>query len=236
MNKRMDKQLVSVIMPVKNGERFLRESIGSILKQDYSLVEVIIVDGQSTDATEQIAKSFKEVRYIYQDENPGIPQAKNLGIKIAKGEFIAFASHDDIWGPKKLSTQIDYMNCHQVQYTITMVKYFLEPGSPLKTGFNEKLLNGNYIGKMPETLVARKSLFDSIGSFSTDFNFMEDIDWFNRADKNNIPMAVIDDVLLFKRVHDTNVSYDSSKISRINKEIMSLLKESVDRNRVLSKK
>ena len=49
-------------------------------------------------------------------------------------------------------------------------------------------------------------------------------------------MAVIDDVLLFKRVHDTNVSYDSSKISRINKEIMYLLKESVDRNRVLSKK
>lgn len=227
----MNKPLVSVVMPVKNGERFLHESINSILKQDYPSIEIIIVDGQSTDNTPEIIKSYPEVQYIYQDNNPGIPYAKNLGISIAHGEFVAFTSHDDIWAENKLKMQIDYLIKHpHVQYTITKIKFFLEPGCSIPFGFNKKLMNGEHIGKMPETLVTRKSLFDSIGVFSTEFNFMEDIDWFNRADLNNIPMAVIDEVLLHKRIHDTNVSYDSFKNPKINREILSLLKKSIDRN------
>lgn len=221
--------LVSVIMPVKNGESYLNESIDSILNQDYHDIEIIIVDGQSTDNTGNIARSYKQVKYIYQESNPGIPYAKNLGIDNAEGEFIAFISHDDIWLPHKLSTQIEYMNTHLLQYTITKIKFFLEPGCTIKPGFNENLLAGDYIGKMPETLVARKSLFDTIGKFNTEFTFMEDIDWFNRASLNNIPMAVIDEVLMYKRIHDTNVSYDSSKIIKINREIFHLLKESINR-------
>lgn len=231
----MNLPLVSVVMPVKNGERFLQELIASILKQDYPSIEIIIVDGQSTDHTKQIAKSFKQVRYIYQDNNPGIPYAKNLGIEIADGEFIAFASHDDLWSPNKLSMQINYMLLHpKVQYTITRMKFFLEPGCSVRPGFNKELLNGNHIGKMPETLVARKSLFDLIGKFNTEFTYMEDIEWFNRADLNNIPMTVIEEVLLYKRIHDSNVSYDSSKIIRINQEILHLLKESIDHKSTLS--
>lgn len=226
----MDKPLVSVIMPVKNGERFISECLNSIISQDYPSIEIIVVDGQSTDRTDQIVKSFNNVQYIYQEKDPGIPFAKNLGLSMAKGEFVAFISHDDIWPSHKLSTQIDYMIRNKVQYTITRVKYFLEPGSFIRPGFNKQLLSGDFVGKMPETLVAYKSLFDSIGVFSTELSYMEDIDWFNRADQNNIPMAVIEEVLLHKRVHDDNVSYNPSKISRINREILGLLKKSIDRN------
>jgi glycosyltransferase involved in cell wall biosynthesis len=226
----MDKSLVSVIIPVKNGERFLGECISSIVNQDYSPIEIIVVDGQSTDATAQIAKSYKEVNYIYQETNPGIPYAKNLGLSIAKGEFVAFISHDDIWPAHKLSTQIEYMIRNQLQYTITRVRFFLEPGAAILPGFNKELLNGDYVAKMPESLVAYKSLFDSIGVFSTELTYMEDIDWFNRADLIKTPMAVIEEVLLYKRIHDTNVSYNPSKIMRINREILGLLKKSIDRN------
>lgn len=232
----MNKPLVSVIMPVKNGERFLQQSIESILNQDYPSKELIIVDGQSTDNTRQIARSYDQVKYIYQDENPGIPQAKNIGIQTASGEFIGFASHDDLWISPKLSRQVEYIIESNVQYTITRVKFFLEPGSQIRPGFNSSLLNGDYIGKMPETLVARKSLFDTIGIFSTEFTYMEDIDWFNRAEQHNIPMGIIEEVLLYKRVHDHNVSYDPLKISRINREILYLLKQSIDRNAVLLRK
>jgi glycosyltransferase involved in cell wall biosynthesis len=227
----MDKPLVSVIIPVKNGEDFLSDAINSILNQDYSSVEIIVVDGQSTDDTAQIAKSFKQIRYVYQHQQPGIPYAKNLGIEIANGEFIAFASHDDLWLPQKISKQIDYMiNNSQVQYTITKVKFFLETGCTIPPGFNIKLLKGDYVGKMPETLVARKSLFNLIGVFNTGFTYMEDIDWFNRADLNKIPAVIIDEVLLHKRIHNTNVSYDSVKNQLINREIISLLKKSIERN------
>lgn len=227
----MDKPLVSVIIPVKNGEDFLSDAINSILNQDYPSVEIIIIDGQSTDDTAQIAKSFKQIRYVYQHQQPGIPYAKNLGIEMANGEFISFSSHDDLWLAHKLSAQMNYMiNNPHIQYTITMVKFFLEKGCSIPLRFNEKLLKGDYIGKMPETLVAHKSLFDKIGVYNTDFNYMEDIDWFNRAELNNIPSAVIDEVLIYKRIHSANVSYDSTKTPKINREILGLLKKSIERN------
>jgi len=227
----MNTPLVSVIMPVKNGERFLPDSINTILKQDYPSVEIIVVDGQSTDRTQQIVKSYKQIKYICQDNDTGIPNAKNLGIATAGGEFISFISHDDIWAENKLSKQVNYMLLHpDVQYTITLVKFFLEPGCSIPPHFNEALLNGNYVAKMPESLVARKSLFDSIGVFNTKFTYMEDIDWFNRADRNNNQMALIEEVLLFKRIHGTNVSYDPNKNPKINREILGILKKSIDMN------
>jgi len=231
----MHSSLVTIIMPVKNGEPYLSESIQSILDQDYPSIEIIVVDGQSSDNTKQIAESYKNVRYVYQQQNPGIPQAKNIGIQMALGEFIGFASHDDLWAPNKLSRQLKYMERNNVDYTITRVKYFLQPGSSVRPGFNKDLLEGDYVGKMPETLLARRSVFDRIGIFNTEFTYMEDIDWFNRAALNQIPMGVIEEVLLFKRVHDNNVSYDPSKINRINREILFLLKKSIDRNSQFNK-
>ena len=72
----MNERLISVIVPVYNGERFLRESIDSILNQQYKELEVIVVDDGSTDSSSKIAKSYKNVRYIYQ-ANQGPPVARN---------------------------------------------------------------------------------------------------------------------------------------------------------------
>jgi glycosyltransferase involved in cell wall biosynthesis len=99
----MNKPLVIIIIPVKNSERFLASAIKSVLEQDYRPIEIIVVGGQSTDGTAQIAKSFKGVRYIYQSGDPGLAHARNLGINLAKGEFIAIISHDDQWAPNKVS-------------------------------------------------------------------------------------------------------------------------------------
>ena len=75
--------LVSVIIAVKNGERYLTSAIKSVLNQDYHPVEIIVVDGQSEDRTAQIAKSFGQVRYILQ-VNKGISDGYNVGINVAK--------------------------------------------------------------------------------------------------------------------------------------------------------
>lgn len=220
--------LVSVIIAVKNGERFLAEAINSILAQDYQPFEIIVVDGQSTDRTAEIAHSFKEVRYIRQ-VNKGVSNAYNLGIEHATGEFVAFLSHDDVWLPNKLSLQVGYLLDHPaVQYTTAKVEFFLEPGHACPPGFRKELLEGEYVGHIMETLVARKAVFEAVGAFNPQLSTAEDVDWFARAKDQAIATAVIPKVLLRKRVHNMNTSLNTAQN---NQNLLAALKQSIERKR-----
>lgn len=224
----MSSPLVSVIVAVRNGERFLSAAITSILNQDYRPLEIIVVDGHSEDNTARIAQSFETVRYI-QQENRGISDAYNMGIAAAQGDVIAFLSHDDLWMPNKLSLQVNYLKEHpEIQYTIAMVKFFLEPGCAIPPGFKKKLLEGQHVGRIMETLVARKSLFNAIGGFDSGMALAEDADWYARANDRNVPMAIIPEVLLHKRVHNANASSDAHTS---NRELLKALKRSIERKR-----
>lgn len=124
----MTAPLVSVIMAVRNGERFLRQAIESVLAQDYRPIEIILIDGQSLDRTAEIARAYLDIHYIYQ-ENRGIANAYNIGVTAAQGEFVAFLSHDDLWLPNKLSVQVNYLIAHpDIEYTVAATQFFLEPG------------------------------------------------------------------------------------------------------------
>jgi glycosyltransferase involved in cell wall biosynthesis len=222
----MNKPLVSVIVPVKNGERFLASAINSVLEQDYRPLEIIVVDGSSTDNTAKIARSFKHVR-SFRQSGRGLADAWNVGIEAAKGELIAFLDHDDLWAPNKLSTQVGYLVNHpEIQYTIARVKFFLEEGHTIPIGFKKELLDKDQLGRIPGTLVARKHLFDSIGRFSTDLTIAADVDWFVRAKDKNTSMAVINEVLLYKRIHSANLS---SNAEVNNQELLKILRISVER-------
>ncbi|HKV36457.1 MAG TPA: glycosyltransferase family A protein, partial [Pyrinomonadaceae bacterium] len=96
--------LVSVIIPVFNGERFLREAVQSVLDQGDSSVEIIVVDDGSTDGTETVARSLP-VRYLHQT-NQGPAAARNRGIEHAQGSLLAFADADDLWPVNKLELQL----------------------------------------------------------------------------------------------------------------------------------
>ena len=225
----MHSPLVSVVVAVRNGERFLSEAITSILKQDYRPVEIIVVDGHSEDHTARIAQSFTQVRYILQ-ANRGIANAYNIGIAMARGDIVAFLSHDDLWMPNKLSLQVGFLKEHpEVQYTIALMKYFLEPGHNVPRGFKKELLEEHHVGKIMETLVVRKALFDTLGGFDGAMNLAEDADWYARASDRKIPMAIIPEVLLHKRVHDANASSDAATS---NRELLKALKRSIERKKL----
>ncbi|MBW4497060.1 MAG: glycosyltransferase family 2 protein [Oscillatoria princeps RMCB-10] len=222
----MERLLVSVIVPVYNGERYLSAALESIFAQDYHPFEVIVVDDGSVDSTAAIAKSFKSVQYIYQT-NQGIANAMNRGIDAAGGELIAFLDQDDLWTPNKLRLQVDYLVNHpEIQYAISLVKFFLEPGCSVPPGFKTELLEKEQVGRIPGALMARKSLLALIGQFNAEFTIASDADWFARAKDSNIPWAVIPEVLLHKRVHNTNVS---SNARLNNKELLALLRKSIAR-------
>ncbi|MBW4576547.1 MAG: glycosyltransferase [Aphanothece sp. CMT-3BRIN-NPC111] len=224
----MERSLVSVIVAVKNGERYLASALESIFAQDYHPFEVIVVDGGSVDGTQAIAKSFLDVRLIDQT-GQGLADAWNTGIDAAKGEFIAFLSSDDLWTSNKLSTQVNFLLRHpEIEYTVARVKFFLEPGHLLPRGFRPELLSGDRVGKIMETLVVRKSLFKSIGNFDPLLFVAEDVDWFSKANDRQIPMAILPNVLLYKRIHDRNISLNS-KIN--NHNLLKIMRKSIHRKR-----
>jgi len=102
---------VSVVMPVYNGEKYLRESIDSILNQTYTDYEFIIVNDGSNDKTEEIILSYNDnrIRYIKNEKNLQIVKSLNRGIELAKGRYIARMDADDISLPRRFEKQITFM-------------------------------------------------------------------------------------------------------------------------------
>jgi len=220
--------LVSVIVPVLNGDRFLDQALQSIFNQSYRNFEIILVDGNSTDDTKAIAISYPEINYICQT-NQGIANAHNIGIEAAKGEFIAFLSHDDLWTTDKLTTQINNLLEHaHLQYTIARVKFFLEAGHSIPKGFRPNLLEGDHIAYGLESLVVRKDLFQIVGNFSSEFSIAIDVDWYARAKDSQVEMSIINKVLLHKRIHNSNTSLN---IEVNNQNLLKLLSHSIKRKR-----
>ena len=225
-----DSPTVSVIMAVKNGERFVAQALDSIRAQTYPALETIVVDGDSTDGTVQIAESYPAVRVI-SETGTGFWGAWNDGLGAARGELIAIIDSDDVWEPTKLERQVAVLRDRpEVDYVITRMRFFLEPGFDCPLQFKRELLEGTHVAHMPSALLARRELFDTVGGFSTTrYTISSDIDWFARAKDSAATLALVDEMLVSKRVHDTNIS---NLLARdLNHQIVSLLRDSVARKR-----
>ncbi len=222
---------VSVVIAVKNGERFLAQAITSVLSQSYPSHEIIVVDGRSTDASRTIATSYPEVRCLDQT-GEGFADAWNIGIEAATGELVAILDSDDWWSPDKLSAQVElFRRDPQTDYAITRMRFVLETGHLSPPGFKPELLETDHIAYMPSALLCRKSVFETLGGFTTDLNIASDVEWFARAKDHRLVLGVVPEVLLFKRVHDANLSYLDARARQFNREVVGLLKQSIDRQR-----
>jgi glycosyltransferase involved in cell wall biosynthesis len=220
--------LVSVVIPVYNGARYLRAALESVFAQTYRSFEVIVVDDGSVDDSGKIAQSFPEVHYIHQ-ENRGVAAARNTAIAVARGEFLAFLDQDDLWTPEKLRLQIGHLLSHpDLGYSLTHQQFFLEPGATLPAWFRKELLSSVHTGWVLGTLVVRRTVFDTVGNFSTGYSAANDSDWFFRAKAAGIPMAVVPELLLLKRIHGAN---DSGRSKEILSELLKVVKTSLDRQR-----
>lgn len=220
--------LVSVIIPVFNGERFLREAVQSVLDQGHSAVEIIVVDDGSTDGTATVAKSLQEtVRYLYQT-NQGPAAARNRGIEHAQGSLLAFADADDLWPANKLNLQLPYLlrdlkidivlgRIQQVRLSETVngqtvAEEFAEPAFSVNLG----------------SAIIRKSVFERVGLFDETMRYSEDVDWFMRAREAGAEIKTIDAVTLLYRQHEQNMTRGKST-SELN--VLKALKRSLDRRR-----
>ena len=200
---------IAVIIPVFNAEKFLESALESVFSQTYSSeLQVIVVDDGSTDNSSSIAKSFSGVHYLHQ-ANQGVSATRNAGLKVAKGEFIAFLDSDDIWKPEKLEKQVSYMEKHpEIGITGTYAENFLEPGTELPSQIKAKAdwrRLEDYI--IPSTMMVRKSIFNKIGEFDTKMPSGEDTDWLWRAEEAGIEEYIIEETLVRRRFHGANLSW-----------------------------
>jgi len=198
---------LSVILPVYNGEEFLRAAIESVLAQEGVRPELIVVDGASTDGTGAIAAGFGDRLRYFRTERDNVSSAKNFGIAQARHALIAFMSGDDLWAAQKLEKQRRWLMAHPAAAgCVCRLRYFLHEGCRWPANFPERLRSGEPAGFICETLLCRREIFDRVGLFDEKFATAEDVDWYSRARDAGEEIAVVPEVLLHKRVHERNIS------------------------------
>ncbi|WP_114936924.1 glycosyltransferase family 2 protein [Mucilaginibacter endophyticus] len=217
----MSNQLVSVIMPAYNAEKYIAASIESVIQQTYTNWELLIVDDGSTDQTAAIIKRYisadKRVKYFFQ-ENGRQGKAKNLAIANSSGVFLAFLDADDLWLKEKLEVSIHEINTRDYSLVFTDCYIFEgelpEDFSTLKTmGVQSAVYEGrpalltflNY-NQIPNlTVLAKKELFLNTGGF-IDKVVAEDYEMWLRLLKNGAVFKALPLQLSLYRVHSESIT------------------------------
>jgi teichuronic acid biosynthesis glycosyltransferase TuaG len=148
--------LVSIVMPAHNCEATLPDSIASVISQSFTNWELIVVDDASSDATfrktQELSRTEPRIRVFRQPRNYGVAQARNAGMREARGQFLAFLDSDDLWVPHKLERQVALMREHDLSFTFAQYRRLLPNGHlgaiiPVPKQINyQDLLKGNVIG------------------------------------------------------------------------------------------
>jgi len=196
---------VSVIVPVFNGEAFLREAVESALAQTHPPLEIVVCDDGSTDRTPEIARSLP-VLYLRQ-ENAGVSAARNAAIGRASGDYLALLDADDIWFPEKLAVQLEALAADAMAFALCHFQFFLEPGKPRPAWFRHsdpELPEAGFFA--PSSWLLPRPIWERVGPFRPDLRMAEDLDWFARAQDAGVRRVIAPRILVRRRVHDKNLT------------------------------
>jgi len=219
----MKNQKVSIITPSFNQGRFLEETILSVLNQDYSNIEYIVMDAASTDATLEILKKYDK-RIIWKSEpDKGQAQAINKGLKMATGEILAWQNSDDTYLPKTVSIIVDFfLNNPGVGMVYGYLNY-IDLNSKLL--ITKKIKEFNYrqfvCGRFhpcQPTVFFRRSVLEQVGYLNEDFDYSMDTEFYCRIG-TNFKIALIPKVLGNFRIYAQSKSGKKASIKRWREEL-----------------
>lgn len=159
--------MISVIIPTYNREKTIKRAMDSVLNQTYKNIELIIVDDCSTDQTERIVKEYKDERVIYYklNKNSGACVARNKGVELSKGKYIAFQDSDDEWKEQKLEKQMRYLEeenadicfCSLNNICLNGVEEIIPKEKIESEQIKSKILKNNFIST--QTIFGKKECF-----------------------------------------------------------------------------
>lgn len=179
INNNSNKPLVSIITVVLNNKKFLEKSILSVLNQNYKNIELIIIDGGSTDGTLDIVKKYKsKINFFISEKDNGLYDAMNKGIKNSKGSIIGILNSDDIYYSNAISTAVNYfINNKNIDFLFGgVIKHKLLHGyKPWKIYWSFGFYSAHSIG----FFITRKAQM-KVGYYNTKYKYSSDYDLFYR--------------------------------------------------------
>ena len=205
MTVKSKKPEVSVILPTYNRGWVLREAIDSVLAQDFKDFELIVVDDGSTDNTGPILDSYNQDLIVLRQSNRGVSAARNRGIAAAEGRLIAFLDSDDLWLPRKLSSQVDFFNSNPTAVINQTEEIWIRNGVRVNPKTRHHKFSGMIFERSlalclvsPSAVMIKKNLFSKVGVFDESLPACEDYDLWLRI-SCQYPVHLIDTPLIMKR-------------------------------------
>ncbi|HUQ88889.1 MAG TPA: glycosyltransferase [Vicinamibacterales bacterium] len=216
---------VSVIIPAYNAEKFIADTVNSVLSQTYQDFEIIVVDDGSKDGTLAALQPFGDRVRVHQQANGGVARARNTGVSLAQGTWVAFLDADDLWLPEKLERQLAISSAPMI-YTDRFnigdrgdLPELQSEVTPMSGGdlFVPLLREGNFITNT--SVMIRRELFQSLGGFYTGLNGTEDWEmWIRVAERH--PIGFVPEPLVKYRFHGGSISRNYERMSRERTEVI----------------
>jgi len=222
--------LISVIIPIYNGEKYLRETIDSVIEQTEKNWEIIAVNDGSTDGSQKILEEYEKLIpgriSVVSVENGGVSRARNIGADIAKGTYLAFLDQDDLWSSHKLEHQMVLFSTEpSLILSFTNQTIIDEHGNTIKV--IHYIFDHRHRGYVLETLifmnfipissvVIKRDIFLGMGGFDPQFAFVEDWDFLLKVARD-FTVDYIDEPLVLYRQHKESGTFTNSR--RLKKEV-----------------
>jgi len=199
--------LVSCVLPVFNGERFVAESLESVFQQSYSPIEIVVVNDGSTDGTKAVLDQYGSRIKVIDQANAGVTAARIRGIAASSGALIAFLDADDLWLPEKTKMQVEHLAAHPEAGICTcLIENFWEEDLAEEA---ERLRGSKFDGSRMATLqgiVLRPDVLERLGGLSPEIEHHHAVDLLLRARDEGIAIEHVDRVLVRRRIHRDNLS------------------------------
>jgi glycosyltransferase involved in cell wall biosynthesis len=208
---------VSIIVPTYNRAHLVIETINSILAQTFKDFELIVIDNESSDNTEEVIKSYSDgrIRYFRNQNNGLVAVNRNYGINKANGEYIAFCDDDDLWMPEKLERQVKLLDLNKELGLVYSDSYIMNENGNLERYTllsSSKLFRGNVFDKLFQmnfipmlTVMIRREVLSKVGGFDPKYIIAQDHDlWLRIAE--HYPIDFTEEPLAKYRIHGGSVS------------------------------
>ena len=226
------KPAVSVIIQTYNRSEMLTEALESVFSQTFKDFEVFVIDDGSTDNTFKVVNKIRDVRLFYIFiKNSGVSAARNVGIKLTRGQYIALLDSDDIWLPEKLEKHVNFMKKNPDCMISQTEEIWIRNGKRVNPKKKHAKGQGDIFEKSlqlcvisPSAVMLKKELFEETGLFDESFPVCEDYDLWLRVTKNH-NVLLLDEKLTIKRGgHEDQLSnsgwgFDIYRIKAIEKII-----------------
>ncbi len=219
---------ISTIIPVFNAAKYIEEAIESVLAQNVTNHELVLLNDGSTDRSAEILNKYKSKATVIHSSNRGTAITLNEAVKLSNGEFLTFLDADDIWLPDKLNLQLASFNKDtELDCCFGHINQFISPELPIEIQSRFIIPTDPQPGYNRQSLMVKRKSFIKVGYFDEALKTGEFIDWYLRAKSKNLKMNMLSEVVTNRRIHDKSMGSSHDHDS----QFAIIMKRHLDRKR-----